>query len=410
MGTATRDWIQAPGSPDLGPAAAGAHRQRDWLERGVVGSGRAPPNGRTDVEEACAGRKARIAPRLHRPPSAGEEREGAEAVIEVSVRLSDRLWHHRPARRQLRATAATRMRRRSAEHRRPGLASCPASIQLGHKPFQSCETCCAPVGMLGCSGGARGRDAMEKAGVMAQLRVLLVDDEELALERLQAMMASLSEVEIVGCAGDGETAASLVDQLSPDIVFTDIRMPRQGGMALAKTLQTRPGVEVVFVTAFDHFALEAFEVNAVDYLLKPVKPNRLAMAIEKAKRRRTLSPALSGSQRETAGVDGYWVEGRNGMTWLGVETITWVEAAKDYVMLHTAMGAHMMRATMLRLGAELGPKGFVRVSRSAYVRSTAVVDIRERGQAGIVVVLSDGTAIKGSGRHAAVAQAAWNAR
>lgn len=233
------------------------------------------------------------------------------------------------------------------------------------------------------------------------MRLLLADDEPLALVRLRTLLADLPDVEVVGEARDGEEAAALIEALRPDLALLDIRMPKQSGMSLARALSRDPDVEVIFVTAFDHFALQAFEVDAVDYLLKPVEVDRLATALDRARRRRSgetsghgSEPAADGAQACAEEADCLWAPQRDGLVRVPISTIDWIEASRDYVLLHTPTRSHILRATMDSLAGQLGEGTMVRVSRSAFVRHTAVSQINRQGRTGSVVILKDGTAVR----------------
>lgn len=230
------------------------------------------------------------------------------------------------------------------------------------------------------------------------LRVLLADDEPLAIRRLESLLAAMPGVEIVGSAQDGEEAAAAIANLKPDLVFLDIRMPKQSGLPLARSLRGVPETEVIFVTAFDHFALEAFDADAVDYLLKPVEAERLEIALEKARRRRIGTMPTAGDAapgpRGGAFLDGFWVDRRRGRVWVPLCDIRWIEAARDYVILHTDTGSYLMRSTMDGLEDQVVTRGFLRVSRSAYVRTAGVEGVYKQGSYSNVVVLTDGSVIR----------------
>lgn len=232
------------------------------------------------------------------------------------------------------------------------------------------------------------------------LRVLLADDEPLALQRLTALLSTETDVAIVGRAEDGDEAAALIAAERPDLVFLDIRMPKQGGLALARSLIDDSSVEVVFVTAFDHFASEAFDLDAVDYLLKPVKASRLSIALDRARRRRAAQPAPLAPAKapepappSPSALAGFWLPHRDGSFWVPIDTIDWIEAAGDYVILHTPRRSHILRSTMDAIQTQLGAEIVVRVSRSAFVRRDAVARVVRQG-AGLVVVLHDRTAVR----------------
>ncbi|RYG15540.1 response regulator, partial [bacterium] len=179
------------------------------------------------------------------------------------------------------------------------------------------------------------------------LRVFLADDEPLALGRLRTLLEAAPDVEVVGTAQDGDEAAAEIARLTPDLAFLDIRMPKQSGLPLARSLRDVVSTEVVFVTAFDHFALEAFEADAVDYLLKPVDADRLAIALMRARRRRAIvdpraAPDLRAPADAELNYEGFWVERRKGgRIWIPLSVILWIEAARDYVILHTETGSHL---------------------------------------------------------------------
>jgi two-component system LytT family response regulator len=229
------------------------------------------------------------------------------------------------------------------------------------------------------------------------MRILIADDEPLALSRLQTLLAEIDGVEVVGLAHDGDEAAALIHALKPDLALLDIRMPKQSGLSLARAVETVPDVEVVFVTAYDHFAAQAFAVDAVDYLLKPVEPARLAMAIARARRRREggqQSVPQVEAPETGAYADGFWAPGANGLVRVDISSIDWIEAARDYALLHTSTRSHIVRTTMGALQKQLDPDVMVRVSRSAFVRRSAIGQVTRQGGAGMIVVLRDGTPVR----------------
>lgn len=234
------------------------------------------------------------------------------------------------------------------------------------------------------------------------LNVLLVDDEPAALERLSALFAQIPETRLVGVARNGREAGQKIADLAPDLVMLDIQMPELSGLALASELppETRP--EIVFVTAFETYAADAFAVEAADYLLKPVRFDRLRQAVERARRRRMLQKAFEQRTEATAldpGVagegpwDGIWVATRQGHVRVAVGDIDWIEAAKDYVLLHTATRSHIHRITMSALEQVLDPARLIRVHRSAFVSPDRVEAVNRLGKGLIALVLRDGVAV-----------------
>lgn len=246
---------------------------------------------------------------------------------------------------------------------------------------------------------------------MSDLRVVLVDDEPLGLERLRAAFEGLAGATVVGVAADGLEAAGVIAALKPDLVILDIQMPGQDGIAVAAGLDAGSAPEVVFVTAFDHYAPAAFEVEAADYLLKPVKFERLRVAVDRARRRRELRDragraaelesvlaSLKAAQRPDAPAAGYddelWAPGRNGIVRVPVAAIDWIEAARDYVLLHTSVRSHILRATMASLEKRLDPRQMLRVHRSAFVRPDAITALQRLGKGLYAVVLRDGAVVQ----------------
>lgn len=228
------------------------------------------------------------------------------------------------------------------------------------------------------------------------LRVLLVDDEPLARARMRVLLGGRDDVVIVGEAGDAAEAIELIEALSPNLLFLDIEMPGQDGLSLARTLRSRAEIGVVFVTAHYEFAVAAFEIEAVDYLLKPVEPGRLATALIKARRARPpmATAAVSSPDIDDGYVNTLWVQSRGGLLGVPLNTIEWIEAARDYVLLHTDNRSHILRATMTGLERQLDPAVMVRVSRSAFVRRDAVVGLTPHGRGGLIVILAGGGGVK----------------
>jgi DNA-binding LytR/AlgR family response regulator len=237
------------------------------------------------------------------------------------------------------------------------------------------------------------------------MRVLLVDDEQLALERLRTFFADIEGVEVVGQAGDGNEALDEIVRLTPDLVIMDIQMPGRNGLRAAADIAIEPRPELVFVTAHEHYAPDAFEVDAADYLLKPVRFDRLRQAVDRARRRRAMRAdagraAALEAQVETlkasgqkAADDGFWIPERSGMRRVPVETIDWVEAARDYVLLHTSLRSHLLRITMAALEERLAGSPLIRVHRSAFVRPDKVVEVRRAGRS-LSLVLADGAEVQ----------------
>lgn len=233
----------------------------------------------------------------------------------------------------------------------------------------------------------------------APLRVLLVDDEELAIERLEALFGDVDGAEVVGTALDGREAADRIAALQPDLVMLDIQMPGKSGLRVAADLPQERRPEVIFVTAFEQYAPDAFEVDAADYLLKPVRFDRLRQAIERAKRRRDMREAIERVAAAPAAAlpsatACIWVQTPRGQVRVPMASIEWIEAAKDYVMLHTATRSYIHRISMAALGESLDPAQFTRVHRSAFVRPALVTRVERHGKGLVALVLENGVSVQ----------------
>lgn len=228
------------------------------------------------------------------------------------------------------------------------------------------------------------------------LRVVIADDEPLALERLALAFRDIEGAEVVGAAANGLEALDLIASLRPDLAVLDIQMPGRTGLGVASALPPGARPEIVFLTAYDGHAVDAFDVEAADYVLKPLRLERLRQAVERARRRRlgggrdAVAPSAPSSD---APLEGVWVQGREGMVRVALEQISWIEAAKDYVLLHTASRSHIMRATMASIAEQFPPPALLRVHRSAMVRPAAVQALQTSGAGGQVLILADGAIV-----------------
>lgn len=211
------------------------------------------------------------------------------------------------------------------------------------------------------------------------MRVLIVDDEAPARARLRRLLQAHDGVDIAGEARDGEEALRLSAELAPDALFLDVQMPGASGLDVAASLPDRAPA-IVFVTAFDRYALQAFDAAAVDYLLKPVEPERLARALGRLRERRPAAAQPRPAPQNLLIPD----RGRTHV--VAVAEIEWLEAADNYVVVHAGARAPLMRRTLSGLLADLG-EGFARTHRSAAVALAHVVSLKplDKGDASIVV-------------------------
>lgn len=227
----------------------------------------------------------------------------------------------------------------------------------------------------------------------APLRVLIADDEPLALERLKVAFGEIAGAEVVGAATSGVEALELIAELKPDVAVLDIQMPGRTGLGVAAALPAEDRPEIIFLTAYDGHALDAFDVEAADYVLKPLRLERLRRAVDRARRRRAGPISASETATEDVAGIGFWVQGRQGLFLVPLTAITWIEAAKDYVLLHTAVRSHILRATMGAIEAGYPPPALVRAHRSALVRPAAVKGLHGSVTGRPTLVLADGTAV-----------------
>jgi two-component system LytT family response regulator len=253
------------------------------------------------------------------------------------------------------------------------------------------------------------------------MRVLLVDDESLALDRLDTFFGDIENVEVVGRARDGDEALLKINELRPDLVILDVQMPGKNGLRAAADIDIEPRPEIVFVTAHEHYAPDAFDVDAADYLLKPVRFDRLRQAVDRARRRKALRAAeeragqleeqvealKSGQAPRAHDDDGFWVPERHGQRRVPIDTIDWIEAARDYVLLHTSMRSHLLRITMAALEERLAGSQLIRVHRSAFVRPDKVTEVQRSGRS-LCLVLNGGASVQVGPSYVAAVREALN--
>ena len=235
---------------------------------------------------------------------------------------------------------------------------------------------------------------------MSGLRVLLVDDEPLVRRGMRVSLEDEPDIEIVGEARNGVEAVQSIREQHPDLVFLDVQMPELDGFGVIAALQGAPMPAVVFVTAFDAYALRAFDVHAVDYLLKPFDEERLKLALNRVRgrlgeqRRGSIDEQLQALIRDVRARDNYaerlLVKNDGSITVVDASDIDWIEAADNYVRLHTARGRLLMRETMKALEDRLDPRRFARIHRSAIVNLSRVRELQPTFNGEYVVLLSSG--------------------
>ena len=226
----------------------------------------------------------------------------------------------------------------------------------------------------------------------APLRVLIADDEPLAAERLQVLLARAKGASLVGTASDGESAISMAEALSPDVLLLDIAMPGLDGIDVARALAGQdPSPAVIFVTAFDQFAVAAFEVAAVDYLMKPVEPERLQRALDRARdyveHHRIAAPKAGEPSKW---IDEFWASDLSGLVRIASKDIDRVSAERDYMRLHVGRRSWLIHHSMTALEEGLDPVLFVRLHRSAIVRKDFISGFTRNASGRWIARLSDG--------------------
>jgi two-component system, LytTR family, response regulator AlgR len=212
----------------------------------------------------------------------------------------------------------------------------------------------------------------------ASLRTLIVDDEPLAIERMQILCSPMPAISLIGTASDGEGALRLIEALAPDLLLLDIAMPGLDGLDVARALEgkeRRPAV--IFCTAFDQFAVAAFDVAAIDYLLKPVAPERLARAIAKVIQTRTDAPLHAPTPSDR--IDEFWVSHRSEIVRIAAIDVERIDAERDYMRLHVGPRSFLLHQTIGELERRLDPARFIRVHRSTIVRRDLVTGLRHDG-------------------------------
>lgn len=234
-----------------------------------------------------------------------------------------------------------------------------------------------------------------------KIRVLVVDDEALARERAIQLLKNDSEIEVIGQCGDGQSAVEKIQNEKPDLVLLDVQMPELDGFAVVEAVGADKMPPVIFVTAHEKFALKAFDVHALDYLLKPYDRERFETAIKRAKEQlarsqsgdlQTRMNALLGelkTQPKTANRLVVKTEGR--VLLLKNEDVDWVEAADNYVVLHVGAETHMLRETMNSIESRLPSEKFIRVNRSTIVNIDRIKELQPLFHGEYVIILKNGT-------------------
>ena len=235
---------------------------------------------------------------------------------------------------------------------------------------------------------------------MSALRALVVDDEALARQRVRHLLRRAADIEVIGECANGLEAVQAIEDQHPDLIFLDIQMPELDGFGVVEAVGAEQMPPTLFITAYDQFALRAFEVHALDYLLKPFSPERFQQALERARRwcggaAQGQGPALdalvAGYRQERPWTDRILVRQGDRHRLVRTADIQWVEAEDNYVRLHVEGTSHLLRQTMTGLLGRLDPAQFRRIHRSAIVNLDCIRELQPWTGGDAIVVMRDGT-------------------
>lgn len=231
-----------------------------------------------------------------------------------------------------------------------------------------------------------------------KIRSLIVDDEELARERVRSLLSGEEDIEIVAEAADGNAAVRAIGEHRPDLVFLDIQMPGLTGFDVIEAIPEGQMPTVIFTTAYDTHAVRAFEVSALDYLLKPFKPSRFREALDRARtlvhgRSAAADPGLGSLMAHLRAVNGgprLLVKSPDKIIFIRAADIDHVEAAGNYLVLHCGAERHIVRETMMAIVKKLEPSGFMRISRSSVVNLSRIRELQPMSAGHYAVILKSG--------------------
>jgi len=235
---------------------------------------------------------------------------------------------------------------------------------------------------------------------MNTIKALIIDDEPLARERIKRFLTDERDIELIGECADGQEAVSAIQTLEPDLVFLDIQIPELDGFGVLEAVGVEQMPAVIFVTAYDRYALQAFDVNALDYLLKPYNRERFHKAVERARAQLSngakgelserLLSLLENLQPEQKHLERLMIKSSGRVFFLRTTEIDWIEAEGNYLRLHVGKESHLLRETMNRLAAKLDQDKFLRIHRSTLVNIERIKELQPLFSGDYVVILRDG--------------------
>lgn len=242
-----------------------------------------------------------------------------------------------------------------------------------------------------------------------RIRTLIVDDEQLARTRIKTLLANDSGIEVIGECSDGQEAVEAINTLAPDLVFLDVQMPVMNGFDVIRTIGSARMPAIIFVTAYDQYALEAFEVHAVDYLLKPFNRARFEKTVAHAKNlarhlplgsiNHQLLTLLGSLQRKQDMPERFVIKSGGRIIFLRPEDIDWMETVGNYVRLHVGRDSYLMRETMGGMESKLDTQKFMRIHRSTMVNIDRVKELQPWAKGEYLVIMRDGARLEMSRRY-----------
>jgi two-component system, LytTR family, response regulator len=239
-----------------------------------------------------------------------------------------------------------------------------------------------------------------------KIRALIVDDEPLAREKIIDLLAADVGIEIIGECADGLSAVAAIEAQAPDLLFLDVQMPELDGFGVVELIEAERMPVVIFVTAYDQYALRAFEVHALDYLLKPFDRDRFGKALQRARRQieharagtmsEQLAALLTDLKAKPKRLERLVIKAGGRVFFLRADEIDWIGAAANYVRLHIGKENHLLRETINALAEKLDPEKFLRIHRSTIVNLERIKELQPWFHGDYVVILHDGTQLTSS--------------